>query len=105
MPAEDVESNIGSNDAGRNYTEFSRLLRGRDSSFRGGSQREYGAADTESSLGFTDEGYETNDVDEPGWSRLGLDTSGWDNTLSVTLVILILVVLVVSVIAVLVRIS
>jgi hypothetical protein len=83
MPAwEDVESNIGSNDAGgRNYTEFSRLLRNGQHSFRGSLQSEYGAADIESSREFTDEEYDTDDVGAPEWPQLGLDTSGWDNTL------------------------
>ena len=111
MPdCEYAESNIGSNDAGRYYTEFSRLLKAQKYSFRGSLQSEYGAADEEFSLGLADEEYDTEDVGAPEWSELGLDTSRWetsrwDNALWVTLVIIILVALVVSVIAVLVRIS
>jgi hypothetical protein len=107
MPAgEDVESNIGSNDAGdRNYTEFSRLLRNGQHLFRGSLRSEYGAADIESTRDFTDEEYDTDDGGAPEWSQLGLDTSGWEYTLYVTLVVLILVALVVSVVSVLVRIS
>jgi hypothetical protein len=100
---EDVESNIDENNGGRYYTEFSPLLKRMQRSFRGSLQSEYGTVDTESSVGFTDEEYETDDETAPGWTRLSLDTSGWD-TKSATLVILIFLVLIVSGIAVLVRI-
>ncbi|KAG9196888.1 hypothetical protein G6514_003184 [Epicoccum nigrum] len=100
---EDVESNINDNNGDRYYTEFSPLLKRMQRSFRGSLQSEYGTVDTESSVGFTDEEYETDDETSPGWTRLSLDTSGWD-TQSATMVILIFLVLVVSGIAVLVRI-